>query len=91
MHTPGALLYHIGKVLASLLLRLHGPTLVRRGRLLEPSKLTWLLLLHLRLLRLQLHSSVPRLLLLRLHQLLLGLLHLHLLRLWGSGWAPGGP
>ena len=60
MHTPGALLYHIGKVLASLLLRLHGPTLVRRGRLLEPSKLTWLLLLHLRLLRLQLHGSIPR-------------------------------
>ncbi len=90
MHTPGALLYHIWKVLASLLLRLRGPTLVRRGRLLEPSKLT-LLLLHLRLLRLQLHSSVPRLLLLRLHQLLLRLLHLHLLRLRGSWWAPGAP
>ena len=84
-------MHHVGKVLASLLLRLHTPG-IRRCGLLEASKLIWLLL-YLRLLGLQLHTPVPRLLLLlsSLHHLLLLRLHLlrlHLLRwtLWGSTW-----
>ena len=48
VHTLGSLVHHVGKVLASLLLRLHTPG-IRRCGLLEASKLIWLLL-YLRLL-----------------------------------------
>lgn len=77
-HTHSTLMHHVGPaILASLALRSHGSRIGRRW-LLEPAKLVGL---PLRLLLLQLHASVSRLLLL-LHHLLLGLrLLLHLLLL----------